>query len=151
VGALGLMGHNGNGALRLGPDGNGARRRWCQLPQNSGRVDDGQVGNGADHLIAGATAFWWQQLGGGAVAASMRTFVGSMGAVVRSSMGAFDGLMEAIVISSMGAVCLVRASVGLMGVIVVVSMVGNLMLEDDSKWLDGLILGTAGQLEGAES
>jgi hypothetical protein len=111
----------------------------------------GRVGDGADRLIAGATAFWRRQLGGGAVAALMRAFVGSMGAVVQSLMGAFDGLIEAIVISSMGAVCLLRASVGLMGAIVVGLMVGNLMLEDDSKWLDGLILGAAGQLEGAES
>ncbi len=111
----------------------------------------GRVGDGADRHIAGATAFWRRQLGGGVVAASMRAFVGSMGAVVRSSIGAFDGLMEAIVISSMGAVCLVRASVGLMGAIVVGSIVDNLMLEDDSKRLDGLILGAAGQLEGAES
>ncbi len=111
----------------------------------------GQVGDGANRLIAGAMAFWRRQLGNGVVAASMRAFVGLMGAVVRSSMGAFNGLMEAIVISSMGAVCLVRASVGLMGAIMVGLIVGNLMLEDDSKWLDGLILGAAGQLEGAES
>jgi hypothetical protein len=31
------------------------------------------------------------------------------------------------------------------------SMVGNLMLEDDSKWLEGLILGAAGRFDGAES
>jgi hypothetical protein len=110
-----------------------------------------QVGNGADRLIAGTMAFWRRQLGSGAVAALMRAFIGLMGAVVQSSMGAFDGLMEAIVISLMGAVCLVRASVGLMGAIVVGLIVGNLMLEDDSKWLDGLILGAAGQLEDAES
>jgi hypothetical protein len=104
----------------------------------------GQVGNSANHLIAGATVFWRRQLGGSVVAALMRAFVGFMGAIIQSLMGAFDGLMEAIVISSTGAVCLVRASVGLMGAIMAGSILGNLMLEDDSKWLDGLILGAAG-------
>ena len=45
-------------------------------------------------------------------------------------------------------------AIGLMGPIIgliVGSMVGNLMLEDDSKWLEGLILGAAGQFDGAES
>ena len=31
------------------------------------------------------------------------------------------------------------------------SMAGNLTLEDDSKWLEGLILGVAGRFDGAES
>ena len=78
----------------------------------------------------------------------MRAFVGLMGAVVRSLMGAFDGLMEAIVISLMGIIIsLMLPAVGL----IVGLMVGNLKLEDDSKWLDGLILGTAGRLDDAES
>ena len=45
-------------------------------------------------------------------------------------------------------------ALGLLGPIIgltVGSMVGNLMLEDDSKWLEGLILGAAGRLDGAES
>jgi hypothetical protein len=45
-------------------------------------------------------------------------------------------------------------ALGLLGPIIdliVGSMAGNLMLEDDSKWLEGLILGAAGQLDGAES
>ena len=80
----------------------------------------GRSGDGADGLIVmGVTAFWWRQLGGGVVAATMKAFIGLMGAVVQSLMGAFDGLMEAMVISSMGAVCSVRASVGLMGAIMV--------------------------------
>ncbi len=45
-------------------------------------------------------------------------------------------------------------ALGLLGPVIgliVGSMVGNLMLEDDFKWLEGLILGAAGQLDGAES
>ncbi len=45
-------------------------------------------------------------------------------------------------------------AVGLMGPVIgliVGSMAGNLMLEDDSKWLEGLMLGAAGRLDGAES
>ncbi len=45
-------------------------------------------------------------------------------------------------------------ALGLFGPIIsliVGSMVGNLMLEDNSKWLEGLILGAAGQFNGAES
>jgi hypothetical protein len=34
----------------------------------------GQVGNGANCLIGGATVFWRRQLGGGAVAALMRAW-----------------------------------------------------------------------------
>ncbi len=44
-------------------------------------------------------------------------------------------------------------ALGLLGPVIglkVGSMVGNLMLEDDSKWLEGLILGAAGR-DGAES
>ena len=70
--------------------------------------------------------------------------VGLMGAL--GLMGAI-GLMRVIV-------GLMRASVGLMGAVVGL-MVGSLMSEDDSKWLDGLILvgilGTAGRLDGANS
>jgi hypothetical protein len=43
---------------------------------------------------------------------------------------------------------------GLVGSVIgsiVGSMAGNLMLEDDSKWLEGLILGAAGWLDGVES
>ena len=57
--------------------------------------------------------------------------IGSMGAVV-GSMGTINGS----IISSMG------AKGG--------SMVGSLTLEDDSKWLDGPILGKPGRLEGVE-
>ena len=45
-------------------------------------------------------------------------------------------------------------ALGLLGPVIglkVGSMVGNLMLEDDSKWLEGLILGVAGRFDGAES
>ena len=45
-------------------------------------------------------------------------------------------------------------AVGLMGPVIgliVGRMAGNLMLEDDSKWLEGLIWGAAGRLDGAES
>jgi hypothetical protein len=42
---------------------------------------------------------------------------------------------------------LLRPAIGLK----VGAMVGNLMLEDDSKWLEGLILGAAGRFDGAES
>ena len=45
-------------------------------------------------------------------------------------------------------------ALGLLGPVIglkVGSMVGNLMLEDDSKWLEGLILGAAGRFDGAES
>ena len=35
--------------------------------------------------------------------------------------------------------------------LIVGSMAGNLTLEDDSKWLEGLILGLAGRFDGAES
>ncbi len=45
-------------------------------------------------------------------------------------------------------------ALGLLGPIIglkVGSMVGNLMLEDDSLWLEGLILGAAGRFNGAES
>ena len=45
-------------------------------------------------------------------------------------------------------------ALGLLGPVIgliVGSMAGNLMLEDDSKWLEGLILGAAGQFDGAES
>jgi hypothetical protein len=56
------------------------------------------------------------------------------------------GLMRAIA-SSM------RASVGSMGAVIGL-MAGSLMLEDDSKWLDGLILVgilcAAGRLDGAD-
>ena len=73
----------------------------------------------------------------------MRAIVGLERAV--GSMGAL-GLM--------GAIGLMRAIVGLMGAVVGL-MVGSLMSEDDSKWLDGLILvgilGTAGRLDGANS
>jgi hypothetical protein len=34
----------------------------------------GRVGDGANRLIAGTTAFWWQQLGGDVVAALMRAW-----------------------------------------------------------------------------
>ncbi len=60
-----------------------------------------------------------------------------MGAFVQSLMGDFDGLMEDMVISLRG--------------IIVSSMAGNLMLEHDSKWLEGLIFGAAGWLGDAES
>jgi hypothetical protein len=62
------------------------------------------------------------------------------------AMGGFVGLMRALV----GLVI----AVDLMGPVIgsiVGTMVGNLMLEDDSKWLEGLILGAAGWLDGAES
>jgi hypothetical protein len=45
-------------------------------------------------------------------------------------------------------------ALGLLGPVIglmVGSMAGNLMLEDDSKWLKGLILGAAGRFDGAES
>jgi len=45
-------------------------------------------------------------------------------------------------------------ALGLLGPVIglmVGSMVGNLMLEDDSKWLEGLILGAVGRFDGAES
>ena len=45
-------------------------------------------------------------------------------------------------------------ALGLLGPIIgliVGSMAGNLTLEDDSKWLEGLILGVAGRFDGAES
>ncbi len=45
-------------------------------------------------------------------------------------------------------------ALGLLGPVIgliVGSLVGNLMLEDDSKWLEGLILGAAGRFDGAES
>ena len=45
-------------------------------------------------------------------------------------------------------------ALGLLGPVIgliVGSMAGNLMLEDDSKWLEGLILGAAGRFNGAES
>ena len=45
-------------------------------------------------------------------------------------------------------------ALGLLGPIIglkVGSVVSNLMLEDDSKWLEGLIWGTAGWFDGAES
>jgi hypothetical protein len=45
-------------------------------------------------------------------------------------------------------------ALGLLGPVIgliVGSMAGNLMLEDDSKWLEGLILGAAGRIDGAES
>mgnify|MGYP006154376943 FL=1 len=45
-------------------------------------------------------------------------------------------------------------ALGLLGPVIgliVGSMAGNLMLEDDSKWLEGLILGVAGRFDGAES
>ena len=45
-------------------------------------------------------------------------------------------------------------ALGLLGPViglVVGSMAGNLTLEDDSKWLEGLILGLAGRFDGAES
>jgi hypothetical protein len=45
-------------------------------------------------------------------------------------------------------------ALGLLGPVIgliVGSMAGNLMLEDDSKWLEGLILGAAGRLDGVES
>ncbi len=45
-------------------------------------------------------------------------------------------------------------AVGLMGPVIgsiVGLMAGNLMLENDSKWLEGLILGAADRLDGAES
>ena len=45
-------------------------------------------------------------------------------------------------------------ALGLLGPIIgliVGSMVGNLTLEDDSKWLEGLILGLEGRFDGAES
>ena len=45
-------------------------------------------------------------------------------------------------------------ALGLLGPVIglkVGSMVGNLMLQDDSKWLEGLILGAAGRFDGAES
>ena len=45
-------------------------------------------------------------------------------------------------------------ALGLLGPIIgliVGSMAGNLTLEDDSKWLEGLILGLAGRFDGAES
>ncbi len=61
-------------------------------------------------------------------------------------MGGFISLMRALV----GLVI----AVGLMGPVIgliVGRMAGNLMLEDDSKWLEGLILGAAGWLDGAES
>ena len=44
-------------------------------------------------------------------------------------------------------------ALGLLGPVIgliVGSMAGNLMLEDDSKWLEGLILGAAGRFDGAE-
>jgi hypothetical protein len=56
-------------------------------------------------------------------------------------MRAFNSLMEAIVIGLMGPI--VGSIVGVVA--------GNLMLEYYSKWLDGLILGAAGQLDDAES
>ncbi len=65
-----------------------------------------------------------------------------LAAMVATAMGGFVGLMRAIV----G----LMIAVGLMGP-VIGSIVGNLMLEDDSKWLEGLILGPAGRLDGAES
>ena len=45
-------------------------------------------------------------------------------------------------------------ALGLLGPVIgliVGSMAGNLTLEDDSKWLEGLILGVAGRFNGAES
>ena len=45
-------------------------------------------------------------------------------------------------------------ALGLLGPVIgliVGSMGGNLTLEDDSKWLEGLILGLAGRFDGAES
>ena len=45
-------------------------------------------------------------------------------------------------------------ALGLLGPIIgliVGSMAGNLTLEDDSKWLEWLILGLAGRFDGAES
>ena len=63
-----------------------------------------------------------------------------------AAMGGFVGSMRALA----GLVI----AVGLMGPVIgliVGSMVGNLMLEDDSKWLEGLILGAAGRLDGVES
>jgi hypothetical protein len=45
-------------------------------------------------------------------------------------------------------------ALGLLGPVIglmIGSMAGNLMLEDDSKWLEGLILGAAGRFDGAES
>ena len=45
-------------------------------------------------------------------------------------------------------------ALGLLGPVIgliVGSMAGNLTLEDDSKWLEGLILGVAGRFDGAES
>ena len=74
---------------------------------------------------------------------AMGAVVGSKGAVV-GSMGAVEGSMGAVV-GSKGAV--VSSMLGAVGG----SMVGNLTLEDDSKWLDGPILGAAGRLDGAES
>jgi hypothetical protein len=86
----------------------------------------------------------------GAVEGSMGAVMGSKGAIV-SSKGAVVGLMGAVV-GSMGAVVgskgpVVSSMLGAVGG----SMVGNLTLEDDSKWLDGPILGAAGRLDGAES
>ncbi len=40
-----------DGAQRLGPDGNGAQRCWCQLPQSSQRVDDGARWQWCQHLM----------------------------------------------------------------------------------------------------
>ena len=45
-------------------------------------------------------------------------------------------------------------ALGLLGPVIgliVGSMAGTLTLEDDSKWLEGLILGLAGRFDGAES
>jgi hypothetical protein len=45
-------------------------------------------------------------------------------------------------------------ALGLLGPVIgliVGSMAGNQTLEDDSKWLEGLILGVAGRFNGAES
>ena len=45
-------------------------------------------------------------------------------------------------------------ALGLLGPVIgliVGPMAGNLTLEDDSKWLEGLILGVAGRFDGAES
>jgi hypothetical protein len=56
VGALGLMGRDGNGARRLGPDGDGANGNGADCLKAVGAQTMGHVGDGANRLIAGATA-----------------------------------------------------------------------------------------------
>jgi hypothetical protein len=69
-----------------------------------------------------------------------------LAAMAATAMGGFVGSMRALV-GLVIAVYLMGPVIGL----IFGSMAGNLMLKDDSKWLEGLILGAAGRLDGVES